>query len=488
MPLITVKNGRLLRSIYGGGSYDGEKQMGDLNNWPTFYQDPNDFLTGTYDILSERSGTLYHTYGPVRGAINKQVIYAIGPGLFFRSQPDYQTLNRTKEWAVEWGKQFQKIVHYYFQDFNFYEKQSILMRTAMFGGDSLLFFDRKDGNLVDLVEASGQEIDCGYNDDKNYTLGIKHDSMLRGIAIRKHDGKDVTFKNSMGDQNVIQLYFKELSRQLRGFPLAYSIINLARNDDTHTDAITHRAVMEAIMFAVMKGSGTNLNSQATNLAKKGREAKGQDDNVFKRAYKAIKLGVGNIIQIKTDESLEFTDLKTPSNTFKDYKQWLLNYTAMCTGTPPEVITSMYSTSFTAHKGALNDFIKEYMKKRRTFERIVMDVVVLEIAKDAIQKGLIQAPGFFEGGRFIQRAYLQGMYLGPVPGHINPLVEVKADAEKVKNGFTLRSDIAQKEGHNNYDVFLEEWAQEQDKFTDNPQSYAEKLQSEIKEGAGNGENN
>ena len=86
---------------------------------------------------------------------------------------------------------------------------------------------------------------------------------------------------------------------------------------------------------------------------------------------------------------------------------------MATGTPPEVILSRYESSFTAHKGALNDFVKSYKKKRATFQRTVMNPVILEIAKDAIQQGYISAPGFFQGGEMIQQAYLQGMYLAPV---------------------------------------------------------------------------
>jgi capsid protein len=285
--------------------------------------------------------------------------------------------------------------------------------------------------------------------------------------------------NPIGDQNLIQFLVKELGRQLRGYPLAYSIINLARNDDTHTDAITHRAVMESIMMGVMKGTSTDLNQQARNLARKNKSVKAQTQGpstFFRRVANAIKLGAGNILTIQASEDFEFTDLKTPSNIFGDYKDWMVRYVAQATGTPPEVIKAEYSTSYTAHKGALNDFTKAYMKRRKTFERSVMDIVIREIAKDAIGQGLISAPGFFDGGPVIQDAYLAGMYLGPVPGHINPLVEVKADSERVKNAFTLRSDIAEKNGHD-WDIMVEEWAEEQDEFTSSPQTYLEKQATE-----------
>ncbi|MCP4393641.1 MAG: phage portal protein, partial [Alphaproteobacteria bacterium] len=180
-------------------------------------------------------------------------------------------------------------------------------------------------------------------------------------------------------------------------------------------------------------------------------------------------GAGNVYTGKVGENLEFTDLKTPSNNFGPFKEWIWNYVAAAVGTPPEVMMSKYSTSFTAHKGALNDFVKSYMKKRKTFERVVLNIVVKEIMKDAITQGFITAPGFFDGNWMIQQAYLQGMYLGPVPGHINPLVEVKADAESVKNAFKLRSDVASMNG-NEWNNFVSEWAEEQKEFTSVPPEY------------------
>ena len=68
---------------------------------------------------------------------------------------------------------------------------------------------------------------------------------------------------------------------------------------------------------------------------------------------------------------------------------------------------------------------------------------------------------------VQEAYLQGMYLGPVPGHINPLVEVKAEKLAIDEAFQLRSDVAAKYG-NEWDSFFPEWEEEQRKYKEIPQ--------------------
>jgi len=460
---------RVFNGISTGQSYDGSKQMGDLDNMLLFESDANKILDSSYGLLSQRSTTLYHTYGAVKSAINKQVEYGIGDGLVFRSQPDWSTLGLTKDYARDWGKEFQKIVHYYQQKFNFYEKQSVLFRGALYAGDSPLFFLRENGLLADLIEAPNSQIDWEYKDE-NYTLGIKHDGWYRRQGIIKTDGTEISFLDANGDRNLLQFYIKELPRQLRGYPLAYSIINIARNDDTFTDAMTHRAVMEATIMAITKTDGTNFNRQAEGLANRNKANKNPISNALGAVKTAVtRLGAGNVVNLKNTENMEFLDMKAPGNNYDPFKKWGLNYVAMATGTPPEVILSRYESSFTAHKGALNDFVKSYKKKRATFQRTVMNPVILEIAKDAIQQGYISAPGFFQGGEMIQQAYLQGMYLAPVPGHINPLVEVKAEAEAVKEGFQLRSDVSAKYG-NEWDNFFPEWEQEQRAYTSVPLEY------------------
>lgn len=465
--IVNSKSGRVQFKNSYGQPYSGEKDMGNLRNWSIFNSDSNDILNTTFGLLVERSATLYHTYQPARGAINKQTDYAIGPGLVFRSQPDFNTLGKSKDWGKEWGKQFQKIVASYYSRMNFFEKQGVLFRTGLYGGDSFLFFLRKEGLLDDLIETQNNQIDWRYQEE-GYTHGIKHDKWLRREAVRKTDGKTVPFKNEdSGNQNLVQFYIKELARQLRGYPLAYSIINMARNDDTLNDAVLQRAVIESILMGVFKSDGsTNFPRQARNLAEKNTRAK-QGLSPFKKVGSAEAMGSGNIITTGENENLEFTDLKTPSNNYGDFKSVILDYIGMATGTPPEVIRSRYSTSFTAHKGALNDFSKSFMDKRVTFSRTVCNVVNKEILKDAVKQGFIEAPGFLTGGWYVEQAYLRGMYLGPVPGHISPLIEVKAEELNVKNAFKLRSDIAATNAYE-WDSMITEWSEEQTEYTSAPQ--------------------
>lgn len=461
--IIVVKNGQITTTT-NARQYDGEKVPGDLRNWDYFGSDPNEMLKMTYDILSQRSVTLYHTHPPVASAINRLTQYAVGSGLVFRSQPDWETLGIDKSYAKDWGMRFQKLIHYVFALTNFYQKQAVLFRTAHIMGDSLLFFDRaydNGGGLFDLLETGGDQIDFQAN---NTTLGIITDKALRRKGLALVDGTRTDFRDVNGDQSVIQYYQKNMARQLRGMPLGYKIISHAKNNDRWWDATLARAVMETVILGAYKSdtNSTALYDQAQELAALVTDAKAPQDGVNVRRESGLAEQLpGSMFSVDAKGGIEFTDLKTPSNNFDKMQNAYIDAVGMATCVSPEVILSRYSTSYTAHKGAFNDFIKSYMANRRDFERQVVKTVIIEAAKYLFLNKLIEMPNaaFFDNP-IIREATVAGNFLGPVPGHINPAQEVAAKATEVENAFRLRSDVALEYG-NEFDNMITEWQQEEE---------------------------
>jgi len=125
------------------------------------------------------------------------------------------------------------------------------------------------------VGRGSSQIDFEKADNKNWTLGIKHDKWKRKQAI--FTDKQINFRNQKtGDQQVIQFYLKEQPRQLRGLSLVYSIIAMAKNHDREIDATVQRAVLESIMMAYSNADqtdvGAQIKQQAQNASRKKRWA------------------------------------------------------------------------------------------------------------------------------------------------------------------------------------------------------------------------
>lgn len=441
-----------------GGQITGEKIPGDLDNWNLIGTNVNEALQLSYGDLQKRSSTLYHTYAPLASAVNKTTAYAIGAGCAFRSHPDYRILGITPDAAKEWGKQFQLLLHYYFRILNWYEKQAVLFRGALITGDSLLYFIRDESGL-DLIEAGGDTIDWTKKSGE-YTLGIMHDEYQRRRGV--YTDRGVLFNNpDTGDQNVLQFFLKEMPRQLRGLPLAYKIIALSKNHDRHLDATVQRAVLESIMVGYTNTETTDIGRQIEQQQAAANRKAGGLKKLWSSIVGSRSLGAGNIYQLRTGESVNFTDLKTPSNNFGLFNEWIIKLVAMATDTTPGVIMSNYPTSYSSHRGEFNDFWKMIQLKRTVFNDKVNRVVIREIAKKLILDGVISAPGFFNDP-LRQEAWLAGAFLGPVPGHINPLQEINAQKVAVEESFITRADAAALHG-NEWENTIDEWHEQENRF-------------------------
>lgn len=448
------KNGVFKWGRNKGSQITGEKIPGDLDTWNLLNADINEALELSLEDLQKRSISLYHTYGPLASAINKTTSYAIGSGNVFRSHPDHRVLGITEDEAKEWGKKFQLLIHYNFKKLSWYEKQSVVFRGALISGDSLVYFIRDEDGL-DLIDSAGTTIDFAKSDGESWTLGIKHDKYLRRKAIFTNE--QIDFVNSATkDQQVIQFMLKEMPRQLRGLPIAYKIIALAKNHDRHMDATVQRAVLESIMMAYSSADSTDLGAQMNNQVAAARKKQGRLRTAFSKITGSRDLAGGNIYQLKSGEDLKFTDLKTPGSNFDQFNDWMIKFIAMATDTTPGIILSSYPTSYSSHRGEFNDFWKMVQFKRNVFNEKVNKVVIKELAKQMIMDGSIEAPGFFNDD-LIAEAWLAGSFLGPVPGHLNPRQEVEAYRIAVENGFLLRSDVANLYG-NEYENVINEWGE------------------------------
>ena len=191
---------------------------------------------------------------------------------------------------------------------------------------------------------------------------------------------------------------------------------------------------------------------------------------------------GNIYQLKTGGKINFADKKTPANNFDKVQKAYLEIVGMGMGVPYEIMLSAYGGSFSAHKGSLNDFMRIVKHKRNGFINNVCYNIVFEIAKWAFMENIIEmpAPDFFRNP-IAQRATLAGIWIGPVPGHINPQQEVNALVTAKDNGFITPADAAAQYGNTEWDDQIEEWSQQMAEWSEaSPDKQATIMQEQEEE--------
>ena len=82
----------------------------------------------------------------------------------------------------------------------------------------------------------------------------------------------------------------------------------------------------------------------------------------------------------------------------------------------------------------------YKTRRAWFVSDFCQPIFEEWMDEAVAKGYIQAPGYFEN-KLIRKAYLGCEWYGPTQGQLDPLKEVTAAKLKVEEGFSTRTKEA-----------------------------------------------
>lgn len=486
MAVTIIKNGKAYHINSNVSQYTGEKTGGEFDHSQNYGTSPTDFVRESYGILASRCATLYHTASVARAVVEKPLTYSIGKGLFFKSMPDFDFLGISEPKAKAWGRKFTKLLHYEKKAVKWYKKQKQIAREAKITGDAVLYFIRegqKSGVPFDLVVTQGSAIDWEKS-DKNHTLGIKHDMYNRRVGFESSTSKKtVPFMDKDGNQVAIQFLFPGRCGQLRGFGVYMSEIAKIKNLDRMWDSILERINMEATQLGYFNASKTDIPKQAKEMAKRAtRRGTKPAEVTIKQVDAPTPTKVGGMYIMDNEESMTINEMKTPSNNFGTANEWSLNFFSMAANLPPEVVLGKYSTSYTAHKGAFNDFLKVVEEDRQAYIDGVESTVDLEYLKHFVRTNQLTVRADFWTDYKVQMAYLAGMYLGPVPGHINPFQEVKADELAVKNGFNLQSNITAKNGVDFWNS-IDTWAEEQQKWWDlTPENKAELLFQEEKRAA------
>lgn len=113
--------------------------------------------------------------------------------------------------------------------------------------------------------------------------------------------------------------------------------------------------------------------------------------------------------------------------------------------PPEVMMKQFTTSYSAARGALNEFWRTCSMQRDGFTDDFCQPVYEEWFAEAVARGRIHAPGFFTDPAR-RKAYTACAWNGPARTNLNPVQEVDAAIKRVDAGFsTAQEETAQMTG-------------------------------------------
>ena len=476
MPL---KQGRVAASdtAHRAASY----RTRELSSWLPLLGSADADLLNELPTLVSRSRDLTRNHGVAAGAMQTLVDNVIGTGLRLSALPDYRALGKSKEWADDWARNVESLWRAWAETtacdaasaLTFSGMTALVFRSSLINGEALalpLWLPER-GNLyattIQLIESDRLSNPGGKSYAKNLRSGIEIDTFGAAQAywIRKghpgdayigfneaEDWERVPAFTGFGRQRVIHVHDKERTGQSRGKPLLSSIMPMFKMLDHYERSELQAAVVNAMIAAFIE---TPLDGEAI-----GEMFGGSVENYLAaRNEWDIKLQGGSIIPVFPGDKVSPFTPSRPNSAYGQFIENILRHIGAGLNIPFELLMKDFSkTNYSSARAALLEAWRYFNAKRQWMATSWAKPIYDLWLEEAVNKGLVDAPDFYES-RF---AWTRCKWIGPGRGWVDPVKEAKAAQLRMQIGLSTLEDECASQGLD-WEETLEQLAREKAKI-------------------------
>ena len=136
----------------GYSHYGASRTKPSVSGWLSTSKSPAEDISNNLELLRERSRDLYSGGGPLgRGAIDRLVLNAVGPGLTLNCRINAEYLGLSDKEAADWEANTEREFGFWAESkncdiargMNFYELQSLCFKSVLLNGDALVLLPMK---------------------------------------------------------------------------------------------------------------------------------------------------------------------------------------------------------------------------------------------------------------------------------------------------------------------------------------------------------
>lgn len=239
------------------------------------------------------------------------------------------------------------------------------------------------------------------------------------------------FGKETGRRNVLHIMNRERPGQRRGVPILAPVLEAIKQLGRYTDAEVTAAVLSAMFtVAVLKQNPSDGRPFGEMLP--------PDMLIDSEDQSSIELGPGAFVDMAPGEDIKTIDPKHPNTGYDEFTNAVIRQIGAALEIPQEVLFKQFTASYSAARGALNEFWRTCAMQRDWFKDDFCKPIYDEWFAEAVARGRIKAPGFFADPA-IRKTYVACTWSGPARTNLNPVQEVQAAAMRVENCFSTAAD-------------------------------------------------
>ena len=456
----------------GYGNYGANETKKSMRGWQYYGGSAKEDIEDNINVLRQRSRDAYMGIPTASAALKTMRTNVIAGGLLPAPQIDAEFLNMTDDEAE--ALQTKIIREFYLwadtpvcdadRVDNFWKLQQLTFLSYLMNGDAFVLLPQQETVgmpytlRVRLIEADrvcspdgfDRLLPCEVNGRKVYQIvqGVETDKNGMVVAYwicNRHPLSDQSlikpgsmewtrveaYSKKTGRRNVLHIMNRERAGQRRGVPILAPVLESIKQLGRYTDAEITAAVLSA-MFTVF------VEKEGATDGKPFGELLPPDELVDEQDQSSIELAPGAIVDLNVGEKVQFADPKHPNTGYDAFTSAMIRQIGAALEIPPEVLFKQFVSSYSAARGALNEFWRTCAMYRDWFTDDFCSPIYKEWFKEAVARGRIDAPRFFDDP-IIEKAYTQCDWNGPARTNLNPSQEVDAAIKRVDAGFSTAAE-------------------------------------------------
>lgn len=459
----------------GYGNYGANLHKKSMIGWNFYGGSSKEDIEDNVNTLRQRSRDAYMGVPTATAALKTMRTNVVAGGLMPAPQIDADYLKMTDEQAEKLRQQIVREFALWAdtQDCdadrvdNFYKLQQLAFLSYLMNGDAVAVMpliprmNQPYDLRIRMIEADRLCSPDGYDRLEPCNVGqYKVERIVQGVETDKNgavvaywisdthplsneqNGAKWTrveaYGKKTGRKNILHLMNRERAGQVRGVPMLAPVLEAMKQMSRYTEAEIMAAVISA-MFTVF------IQTDSANDGRPFGEMLPETEQIDSADKSSIELGPGAILGLNPGETANFADPKHPNAGYDVFTEAMIKQIGAALEIPSEVLMKQFTTSYSAARGALNEFWRTCQMQRDWFTDSFCTPVYELWFEEAVAKGRISAPGFFNDPA-VRKAYMNCIWNGPARTNLNPVQEVDAAVKRVEAGFsTAEEETAQMTG-------------------------------------------
>lgn len=451
--------------------YSASRQARELRAWNPYLASPDADLLGELDTLVGRQRDIVRNNGLASGAIQTLVDNVIGTGFRLAPKPNCRVLR----WDLDKGREWSRDVAAKFRtwansktcdvagELNLASMTSLLFRTGLMHGEGLVlpYYLERPGAMwrtcLQTIDPDRLGTPGGKTGDPNVRMGVEVDKFGGPVAywVTKRHPVDITSaglgsteyeripaRTEWGRKGAIHIYERERTGQTRGKPIFSAVLPRFRMLSDYQRNEMKSAILNSMIAAFIE-SPMNMDQLLDLFG----GVSGDRAAAFKRYQDErnafdTKLDGGAVIPMYPGDKLTAFNPSRPNDVYASFVETISREMGVACNLPYELFMKDFSkTSYASVRAALMEAWRFFAGRRKwVCDNWLQEVYELWL-EEAVNRGLVAAPGFYEQ----RQAYCEAQWIGSAKGYVDPVREASAAESRMRLNISTLEDEAAAQG-------------------------------------------